>query len=368
MPAREGRTGHEPLTLAGVVDLILSLLLVGIAGASFFLPPQLSSVSTVLLLPFFIFVPGYLITSALFPRASDSIGDPGSESPLLKGSTDASGPDPAERIAYSVGLTFATVGAIAGLSGYFTGGIDLITVMTGIALLSIIAGLVAAIRRSNTDKRSRFSAAPAEFLGEGGLRGLAASRGQLSRSTDRVLDAFVVIAFLLAVSGLVFGLSGAGVDDNSTRLFLLNETPDGQLTADEYPTEMAVDETERLVLGIGNKENSDQTYTVLVKLQRVDTSGTETVVREQAALDRFRVEVATNTTERRQYDFSPTFVGEELRLVFLLYRGTPPDSPSVENAYREVHLIINVTEPTASVKPSQLPPAVQDRAGESVHP
>jgi uncharacterized membrane protein len=35
--------------------------------------------------------------------------------------------------------------------------------------------------------------------------------------------------------------------------------------------------------------------------------------------------------------------GERLRLVYLLYKGSAPPTPTVDNSYREVHLWINVT-------------------------
>jgi len=36
-------------------------------------------------------------------------------------------------------------------------------------------------------------------------------------------------------------------------------------------------------------------------------------------------------------------VGENMRLTFLLYRDSPPQNPSVDTAYREIHLRVNVT-------------------------
>lgn len=35
--------------------------------------------------------------------------------------------------------------------------------------------------------------------------------------------------------------------------------------------------------------------------------------------------------------------GDELRLQYLLYRGSPPATSTQSNAYREVHLWVNVT-------------------------
>jgi hypothetical protein len=46
--------------------------------------------------------------------------------------------------------------------------------------------------------------------------------------------------------------------------------------------------------------------------------------------------------------------GERLRLTYLLYRGAPPQTPTTDNAYRELHLWVNVTQEgstTANVRP-----------------
>jgi len=50
---------------------------------------------------------------------------------------------------------------------------------------------------------------------------------------------------------------------------------------------------------------------------------------------------------------APTLPGERLRLVYLLYKGDPPAEPTVENAYREVHLWVNVSEGTGGEENQQ---------------
>jgi uncharacterized membrane protein len=54
---------------------------------------------------------------------------------------------------------------------------------------------------------------------------------------------------------------------------------------------------------------------------------------------------------------TPTLTGQRLRLAYLLYRGSPPPDPTVENAYREVHLWINVSAPSAAITRPDTPPA-----------
>jgi hypothetical protein len=40
-----------------------------------------------------------------------------------------------------------------------------------------------------------------------------------------------------------------------------------------------------------------------------------------------------------------------------LYRGQPPADPTVENAYREVHLWVNVSAPSAAIGQPDTPGA-----------
>jgi hypothetical protein len=98
------------------------------------------------------------------------------------------------------------------------------------------------------------------------------------------------------------------------------------------------------VVGIGNHEHEPVDYTVVVELQNVTFEGNESVVREESELGRLRTGLADNETWTRTYEVTPTMTGERLRLAFLLYNESVPDDPTVENAYRETHLWVNVSQ------------------------
>lgn len=113
-----------------------------------------------------------------------------------------------------------------------------------------------------------------------------------------------------------------------------------------------------MVVGISSHEHQTREYTLVVELQNVDrnragtastndTSGAGTVsmsVLESAELARFDPKVSHDETWTLKHDVTPTLSGENLRLTYFLYRGSPPDEPSVANAYREVHLWVNVSK------------------------
>ncbi|WP_246988342.1 DUF1616 domain-containing protein [Halorientalis marina] len=78
--------------------------------------------------------------------------------------------------------------------------------------------------------------------------------------------------------------------------------------------------------------------------ERVQVQNNSTTVLESQRLRRSGTTLAHTDSCQREYAVQPTMPGQRLRLAFLLYRGSVPAAPSVENAYREIHLWINVTD------------------------
>lgn len=87
----------------------------------------------------------------------------------------------------------------------------------------------------------------------------------------------------------------------------------------------------------------------MVQLQEVEQVDNETNVLEREELDRFSSpEIANNETWQHTHNIQPTMIGEELRLRYLLYKGDPPRDPTRANAYRDLHLWIDVSESSAT--------------------
>lgn len=158
-----------------------------------------------------------------------------------------------------------------------------------------------------------------------------------------MLAALVLVA--AGSIGYAVTLDDGGDDEGFTELYVLPGGTNGTAVAGEYPTRLAVDEGGSLVTVVSNRERRPTDYTVVVELQRVRAGaagdGSPDVV-ETVELDRFSVETAAGETRRTERTVTPTMTGEDLRLTVLLYRGDPPSDPTVENAYREVHLRVDV--------------------------
>jgi uncharacterized membrane protein len=129
-----------------------------------------------------------------------------------------------------------------------------------------------------------------------------------------------------------------------TEFYLLTEDDDEELVADNYPTDFRVGESQPVVLGVTNNENEQQEYTIVAELHRVQREQNRTTVVSETELQQFNTPTLQNNQSWQQtHQITPTMTGTRLRLAYLLYRGAPPDDPTIENAYREVHLWINVS-------------------------
>jgi uncharacterized membrane protein len=307
-------------------------------------------------LPFVLFVPGYALIAALFPEAGASpVDDDTPESAEEAG--DRSGIDGIERTALSFGLSIAVVPLIGLVLNFTPWGIRLVPILASVSGFTLIAVAVAAVRRRDLPEEERFRVHYREWA--------AAGREELFEPDNRgdaALNVLLVFSILLATASVGYAVAVPKGGEQFTELYLLTETDEGELVADDYPTEFVRGESRSLVVGIGNREHDTVEYTLIGTLQRVeirragnastnDTTGPGNVsvsVLEEREIARFDPELDHNETWRRQHDVTPTLAGDRLRLTYLLYRGTPPEDPGVDDAYREVHLWVNVSEPAGS--------------------
>lgn len=314
--------------------------------------------------PFVLLLPGYALTAALFPRSgaedahdaaeengrddtADAIGerDSTAATSARDPSTDAGFlPEPREgitlleRVLFSVGLSVVVV-PLFGLALNFTPwGIRFGSLALAIGGFTVGTALFAAIRRWEVPPDERFRVPYDEWLEE--------VRTELFESNSRLetaLNVVIVLSTLVALGSGAYAVLGPQEDQSFTQFYVLGENESGGLVADDYPTTFGEDENETLVVGISNHEHRTTEYTVVVRLREVEArNGSPTVVDSQR-VDRFRVEVPANETVHRRHGVTPELTGEGLQLQYLLYVGDPPANPTGEDAYRNVHVWVNVT-------------------------
>ncbi|WP_121820790.1 DUF1616 domain-containing protein [Halostella salina] len=326
-------------------DLIAVLALTAAADL-FVLVPGLNGTPArpVFGLVFVLFVPGYAVVTALFPRPS---GGGASDD------ADAGRPTAAVRIALAV-VTSALVAAALGIALTFTPvGVRLFPLVAGLTAVTVGVTGYAAVRRSRLPGRVR---------PDPPSRGPAASADAVDR-TGRdwtALDLVLAAAVVLALAGVGVAALAPSDDGGYTELYLVTENESGALVADGYPRNVSVGSERDLTLGVRNREGTATDYTVVVQLQRVargnGTADERVTARasrpgpaggrvvERTVLHRYTPRLDSDGTWRRQHTVSPPFAGERVRLAYLLYRGDAPDDPTVGNAYRTVYLWLTVTD------------------------
>lgn len=337
-----------PADLAAVTVLVLLTVVVVFAPVVRETPLRI-----VLGLPFVLFIPGYAFIAALFPEAGEGpvVEEDGDE---LEAEDGRGGIDGIERVALSFGLSIAVVPLIGLVLNFTPWGIRLVPIIVSVSGFTLIAVAVGAVRRWELPEEERFAVPYRSWL--------AAGRAELFEPDDRadaVLNVVLVLSILLAVSSVGYAVAVPKQGESFSEFYLLTENETGSLVADDYPTEFTQGESRELVVGIGNHEHEQVNYSVVVMLQNVTfvqnesrvqaANGTVTpVYNETRVLDAERVRtfettLSDNETWTQQHSVAPTMTGERLRLTYLLYKGEAPPEPTVDGAYREVHLWVNVS-------------------------
>lgn len=357
-----------PADLAAVV--VLTLLTLG----SIFIPGiNRTPLRVIFGLGFVLFLPGYALIAALFPEKSSEVATeddqthteataetetkpspvPGTEAADVDNSqpadhgtrTQQQGIDGIERVALSFGLSIAIVPLIGLLLNFTPWGIRLTPVAISVAVFTLVSVAIAAKRRHELPAEEQFRVPYTEWISAG-----KAELFEPNSRTDMTLNILLVVSVLLAVGSVGYAVAVPSQGEQFSEFYLLTESDDGELVADGYPNKLEVGDQSELIVGIGNNEYEVTTYTVVIQLQTVEQEGNTTIVRAREELDRFQATVEHNSTHHEPHTLEPTQTGENLRVKYLLYRGDAPEAPTQENAYRDLHIWIDVVDPSQAVK------------------
>ena len=369
MPRGESEPGHFEETSRWWADLaaivLLSLLMLVVV-----LVPGLNETSlrVVFGLIFVLFLPGYAFIAALFPDSgtspvSDSELPEGRESPtegeedterpssseetgsssektwLFERRTDRSGIDGLERVALSFALSIAIVPLVAFIMDIWGWGIGLVPMIPAITLFTLGCIAIAAARRWKLEPEDRFVVPYRAWIGVA-----KAEVSDLRNGGDAVVNVALALAIVLAIASIGYAVALPPQGEEYTDFHLLTENEEGELVADGYPEEIVLGESAELVVGVSNNERSTEEYTVVVKLEEIDVDDDTTSVQRWETLDQFSITLDHGESDQRIHALEPTMVGEDLRVVYLLYKGDVPTEPTRENSYRDLHIWIDVVE------------------------
>lgn len=300
-------------------DLIAVLLATLTTAACVYVPVLNESFLRILFgVAMVLFIPGYALIAALFPARDDLDG--------------------IERVALSFGLSIAVVPLIGLALNYTPWGIRLDPILASLTIFTLAMAGIAWYRRLLLPAEKRFSIPAREMI--------ASARGELfdpeATPLDRALSAILVVSIVAALATTVYVIAVPKEGEHFTEFYILG--PGGK--AADYPTDFAAGKTQTLIIGVGNHEYRNITYTVeaLALNQTFDTRTNRSTIHAAAPLDRFTLTVPHNETTEVVWNFTVTSP-EYNRVEFLLFNETVPDvsgADRIDASYRDLHLWVRV--------------------------
>ena len=278
-------------------DLLASMIL-ALATLIFTLTPLATlPVRIPLGLLMVLFVPGYTLIAALFPKKEDLEG--------------------IERIALSFGLSIAVVPLIGLGLNYTPWGIRLTPVVISLAIFTIVMVAAAYLRRMNLPEDQRLTIKFRESMNSLKQELLASDRSRL----DRTLSVLLVLSIIISIIALVYVIVTPKQGEKFTEFYILG--PGGK--AYDYPTHVLAGSNSRVIVGVVNHEYAPVNYSMLLELDN------------SSILER-NLTLQHNQTWERPVTYVLNRTGDQQKLQFLLYEDGNFTAP-----YRDLHLWVNVT-------------------------
>jgi uncharacterized membrane protein len=261
-----------------------------------------------------LFVPGYVLVAALFPGT------------ILAGRPEI---DWIERIALSFGLSIAVVPLLGLLLNFTPFGIRFAPIVATITLFTVGVGYAAHWRRMRLPAERRLSLTVDLGLPE----------WQEYGALDKVLTVALIASIVVAGATLAYVVLTPRPGETFTEFYILG--PGGN--ASGYPTNLTVNETGSVILGVANHEGATVNYSVRIDLVGVQivynatSRFNETVEVNRTTWTQIPITVADGANWTRSYTFSIAYRGL-WKVQFLLFKGG-----DFSIAYRELHLFVRVS-------------------------
>ena len=282
---------------------LLTTALIALATLAFTLTPLSDlPVRIPLGLLMVLFVPGYALIAALFPRRGDLDG--------------------IERVALSFGLSIAVVPLIGLGLNYTPWGIRLTPVVISLGFFTVAMAAVAYFRRTMLPAEERFSLELRKHIDSLKTELVAGDKSRL----DKALTILLVISIILSVLALIYVIVTPKQGEKFTEFYILG--PEGM--AYDYPTSVMAGNNSTVIVGVVNHEYSLVNYTMHISLNN------STILGKEVALEH-------NQTWEEPVVYVLDKPGDSQKLEFLLYKEDNFTAP-----YRDLHLWVNVSENRAS--------------------
>ncbi len=276
------------------LDIIIVAAITLLTVAFVLIPPlNKTFIRTILGVLLVLFIPGYSLIAALFPKWGDLDG--------------------IERAALSFGLSIAVTPLIGLALNYTPWGIRLDPILVSLTIFTLAMATIAFLRRRKLPDEEKFFVPFGEFT-----RNIRESfKGE--SQTERILSIILIISIVLAIATTAYVIVKPKEGEKFTEFYILG--PDGK--ASNYPTNLTTGQNGSLIMGVVNHEYTTTDYLLVIKVNN-STLKNQTLTLSSGE----KVEIP--------YNFTAGTSGQK-KMEFLLYK-----LPDNSTAYRSLHLWLNV--------------------------
>ena len=302
-------------------DLAAAVAWTALALLSVYLPVvNQTPLRVVFGLPLVLFVPGYVLIAALFPRDDDL--------------------DWLERAALSFGLSIAVVPLIGLFLNYTPWGIRLDPVLVSLSLFVIAMAVAAAARRVALPAEERLTVPVGPFVSSVRAELFAPGQSRL----DRWLSVILLVSIVAAVGTTAFVIFVPKEGEHFSAFYILGANG----KAADYPTVFDANTSQWVTVGVSNHEYRNVSYTVETHAfnQTFDPATNTSSIEHATLLGSYRVDLPHNQTDERRVTFTVPDANYN-KIEFLLFNETvPPGSVTgqarIDASERDLHLWVRV--------------------------
>lgn len=266
-------------------------------------------------LPFVFFFPGYMLVAALFPS---------------KNSISA-----IERMALSLGMSFAVVPLLGLILNYTPWGITLYSILITLSCFIIAMAIIVMMLRSRLPENSRFTFKLNTYFVKDLFLNTAHDSTSVTVGTttagapgptikwlDSALSLSLVIAVTIAIGVVIYTITIPKVGEKFTEFYILGL--DGK--AQNYPKQIKPGESAQVLVGVVNHEQEGSSYRLIVSVDNVTTFEIPSIL--------------LNKEEKweRLVEFKPAKSGNNQKVGYYLYKDGSTDP------YLILRLWINVND------------------------
>lgn len=284
---------YKPHNYYTDIALIVALTLLTVA---FIVIPPLNKtfMRTILGILMALFIPGYSLIAALYPKWGDLQN--------------------IERTVLSFGLSIAVIPLIGLGLNYTPWGIRLDPILISLTIFTMAMCIIAYLRRKDLPEEERFFVAFSGFI-----RSIKGSFKKESK-TEKLLSIILILTIILAIATTTYIILKPRESEKFTEFYILGSNG----TASDYPTNITAGQNGNLTIWVVNHEQTTTKYKLVVTVSN-RTLKTETITLNQGQ------------KEEIPFNFTAGSAGQK-KMEFFLYK-----LPDQDTVYRSLHLWLNIT-------------------------